>query len=75
MQSKITKESFKSQSFYVGIDYHKKNWKVTILGEKYEHKTMSQIADPEILVNYLKHQNTGAANYQYKIHAQRDDQR
>lgn len=54
MQRKINENSFNGQSFYVGIDYHKKSWKVTILGEKYEHKTMSQNPDPKILANYLK---------------------
>ena len=53
MRTKVTNESFKGQSFYVGIDYHKKSWKVTILGEHYEHKTMSQDPDPAILANYL----------------------
>jgi transposase len=54
MQRKIKENSFNGQSFYVGIDYHKKSWKVTILGEKYEHKTMSQNPEPKILANYLK---------------------
>lgn len=54
MQSEITKDSFKDQSFYVGIDYHKKSWNVTVLGEQYEHKTMSQNPDPDLLAAYLK---------------------
>lgn len=53
MRNKLNKESFTGQTFYIGIDYHKKNWKVTILGEQYEHKTMSQNPDPNILVSYL----------------------
>lgn len=53
MRTKVTNESFTGQSFYVGIDYHKKSWKVTILGEQYEHKTMSQNPDPVLLANYL----------------------
>lgn len=54
MRNEITKDSFHGQSFYVGIDYHKKSWKVTILGEQYEHKTMSQDSSAKILANYLK---------------------
>jgi transposase len=54
MRNEITKDSFQGQSFYVGIDYHKKSWKVTILGEQYEHKTMSQDPSARILANYLK---------------------
>lgn len=61
MRSEITKDSFKGKSFYVGIDYHKKNWVVTILGEQYEHKTMSQDADPEQLAAYLKRNFPGAS--------------
>jgi transposase len=60
MRHEITKESFKNQSFYVGIDYHKKSWKVTILGEHYEHKTMSQDPSAEILARYLKRNFPGA---------------
>ncbi len=63
MQRKIKENSFNGQSFYVGIDYHKKSWKVTILGENYEHKTMSQNPDPKILANYLK-RNFPGGNYQ-----------
>jgi transposase len=62
MQTKGTKNLFNEQSFYVGIDYHKKSWKVTILGEQYEHKTMSQNPDPEILAHYLNKQFPGG-NY------------
>ena len=54
MQTKVNDNLFAGQSIYVGIDYHKKSWKVTILGEQYEHKTMSQNPSPEILANYLK---------------------
>lgn len=63
MPRKIKENSFNGQSFYVGIDYHKKSWKVTILGENYEHKTMSQNPDPKILANYLK-RNFPGGNYQ-----------
>lgn len=62
MRTEITKDSFKGQSFYVGIDCHKKSWNVTILGEHYEHKTFSQNPDPGILASYLK-RNFPGANY------------
>jgi transposase len=58
---KGTKELFKDQNFYVGIDYHKKSWKVTILGEQYEHKTMSQDPNPAILANYLSRNFPGGS--------------
>jgi len=63
MQTKVNDNLFAGQSIYVGIDYHKKSWKVTILGDQYEHKTMSQNPSPEILASYLK-RNFPGASYQ-----------
>lgn len=57
---KGTKKLFDGQSIYVGIDCHKRNWTVTILGEQYEHKTMSQNPDPDILASYLRRNFPGA---------------
>jgi transposase len=62
MRTKINNKTFDGQSFYVGIDYHKKSWKVTILGEQYEHKTMSQNPDPKLLAGYLR-RNFPGGNY------------
>jgi transposase len=61
MRTKVSDKTFEGQSFYVGIDYHKKSWKVTVLGQEYEHKTMSRDPDPEQLVAYLERQFPGAA--------------
>jgi transposase len=61
MQTKVNEKLFDGQSIYVGIDCHKKNWTVTILGEQYEHKTMSQNPDPDILASYLIRNFPGAA--------------
>lgn len=61
MQTKVNENLFAGQSIYVGIDCHKKNWIVTIMGEHYEHKTMSQNPDPDILAAYLKRNFPGAA--------------
>ena len=60
METKVNQKLFEGQSIYVGIDCHKKNWTVTILGEEYEHKTMSQNPDPAILSAYLKKNFPGA---------------
>ena len=54
MQTQVNNKSFEGQNFFVGIDHHLKSWKVTILGDQYEHKSMSQDPDPEILAKYLK---------------------
>jgi transposase len=63
MQTKVRNNLFDGQSFYVGIDYHKKNWKVTILGDKYEHKTMTTDPKPEHLVSYLNKHFPGGNYY------------
>jgi len=63
METQVKQELFKDQSFYVGIDFHKKSWKVSIFGEQYEHKTMSQNPDPGILASYLK-RNFPGGSYQ-----------
>ena len=62
METKVNQKLFEGQSIYVGIDCHKKNWKVTVLGERYEHKTISQDPNPDILSSYLK-RNFPGANY------------
>jgi transposase len=62
METKVNQKLFEGQSIYVGIDCHKKNWKVTVLGERYEHKTISQDPNPDILSTYLK-RNFPGANY------------
>ena len=56
------KLDFSNHSIYVGIDVHKKNWGVCILGEQLEHKIFSQPPRPEILVNYL-HNHFPNADY------------
>lgn len=62
MQTK-SKKLFEGQSFYIGIDVHKKSWKVTILSEQHEHKTMSQNPDPKTLANYMKRNFPGGIYY------------
>lgn len=57
---KVNEKSFEGQPIYVGIDYHKKSWKVAILGKEYEHKAMSREPDPDQLVSYLKSNFPGA---------------
>lgn len=63
MRTKVNKKSFEGQPFFIGIDYHKKSWKVTILGEHYEHKTMSQNPDPALLASYMKKNFPGGSYY------------
>ena len=60
---KVNEKSFEGQPIYVGIDYHKKSWKVTVLGKEYEHKAMSRDPDADQLVAYLR-ENFPGADYQ-----------
>lgn len=57
---KVNQKTFEGQSVYIGIDYHKKNWKITILGEHSIHKTMNSDPNAEKLANYLKTKFPGA---------------
>ena len=54
MRTKVNENSFNGKDFFVGIDSHKKSWKVTIMGREYEHKTMSMDPESEKLAQYLK---------------------
>jgi transposase len=44
---------FSGQSFYIGIDVHKKSWKVTVRGLNIELVHFSQAADADQLSKYL----------------------
>jgi transposase len=44
---------FKGEDFYVGIDTHKSNWKVTVRTRDVELKTFSADPSPEGLYNYM----------------------
>lgn len=57
-----TKLDFTDQDIYIGLDIHKKNWTVSIFTEEFEHKTFSQIPDPNMLSRYLN-RNFPNANY------------
>ena len=62
MRTKVNEKTFDGQSFYVGIDVHKKSWKVTVLSDHYEHKTMSQNPESKLLAGYL-HRNFPGGSY------------
>jgi len=46
--------SFDNSHFFIGVDTHLKNWKVTIRFNSIELKTLSMNPSPSELVNYLK---------------------
>jgi transposase len=63
MQKENTKQIFNGQSFFVGIDVHKKNWTVTIRTNQMELKTFSMNPSPEELIRYLNEHYPGGEYY------------
>lgn len=63
MQEKINEKTFEGQSIYVGIDVHKKDWKVTIMTAELSYKTFSSVPKAEKLGAYLKNNFPGATYY------------
>lgn len=62
MQEQGTKFNFEGEDIFVGIDTHKKTWKVALYHEDTYLKTFTQNPKPELLVNYLN-TNYPGANY------------
>ena len=54
-----TKLDFTNQSFYIGIDVHKRNWSVTIRGNSMVLKTFSMNPSPQGLLQYMKRNYPG----------------
>ena len=63
MQEKISEKTFEGQSIYVGIDVHKKDWKVTIMTAELSYKTFSAVPIAEKLNAYLRSNFPGATYY------------
>lgn len=63
MNSQRKRLDFTGQSIYVGLDISIKSWKVSILTEHFEHKTITQPPYPETLSRYLKRNFPGACYY------------
>jgi transposase len=63
MLSKNQELNFSGENVYVGIDVHKKSWKVTIQMDELVYKTFSQESKVQILESYLK-KNFPNASYQ-----------
>jgi len=61
MQPQITKIDFSGQTFYCGIDMHRKSWTIAIEAEDVSMRPFVQDADPDILVNHLKKNYPGAS--------------
>ena len=59
MSTKTKSISFENQIFHIGIDVHKKDWKVTIRSNCMQLKTFSMNPSPEELVSYMKRNYPG----------------
>lgn len=62
MPTQSTKLSFKGETIYIGIDTHKKDWKVALYTDDIALKTFTQVPVPEKLVVHLQ-KNYPGANY------------
>jgi len=56
----FTKINFKGEDIYIGIDTHKKNWKVALYHNETVLKTYTQDPNPDYLVKFLKKNFPGA---------------
>lgn len=62
MQTQDNDLNFNGENIFVGIDTHKKNWKVALYSNDIALKTFTQDPEPGLLVNYLK-RNYPNANF------------
>lgn len=61
MQTKVTEKTFEGQSIYVGIDVHRKDFKVSIMAGDLLYKTFSTPPQAEVIGNYLRNNFPGAS--------------
>ncbi len=61
METQVNKLDFTGQNIYVGMDTHKRTWKVSIVHDEVILKTFTQDPEPEQLNNYLKRNYPGAS--------------
>ena len=62
MQVQRNELNFKGQNIFIGMDVHKKDWKVSIRSEELTYKTFTQKPSPSELVAHL-HRNFPGATY------------
>ena len=68
MQTKVKKLDFTGQTIYAGIDVHKKEFNVTLLGENIFLKNFTQPPEAKVLAHYLQ-KNYPGAKYQVAYEA------
>ena len=62
MHTKITETAFSGQKIFVGLDTHKKDFKVTVMVEDVFYKTFSAAPEAQKVVDYL-HKNFPGGEY------------
>lgn len=62
MRTKITESSFSGQKIFVGLDTHKRDFKVSIIAGDVFYKTFTSSPEAQVVVNYL-HKNFPGAEY------------
>lgn len=60
MLHKNNKLDFTGQPIYIGMDTHKKQFTISLLGEHLSYKTFSQPPKPAVLIDYLNRNYPGA---------------
>jgi len=63
MQQKVNEKTFEGQSVYVGIDVHKKDFKVSVMVDNVFFKTFSAQPTAQGIVHYLQNNFPGASYY------------
>jgi len=63
MHQKVTEKTFEGQSIYVGIDVHRKEFKVSIMAGNVFFKTFSSPPEAQAIVNYLRNNFPGGSYY------------
>jgi len=63
MQNEVTKEAFRGQKIFVGLDVHKKDFKVSIMAEDVFYKTFTSPPNGEKVADFLRHNFPGAEYY------------
>lgn len=63
MQQKVNEKAFEGQSVYVGIDVHRKDFKVSVMVGNVFYKTFSATPEAEAVVSFLHHHFPGARYY------------
>lgn len=63
MHTKVTKDAFNGQKIFVGMDVHKKDFKVSVMAGGLLYKTFSSPPDGQKIVSFLQHNFPGAEYY------------